>query len=241
MTKPTLLADCSDAECRAILNAVLTAYLNPAFGVLPKREVELMMMEALVSARLLPVEPTIHDLISTLRITRSRARSLIYDRELRRMAGSDLDALLKEALRRPLLQKQGELFALEIENPVLLDHLRKKLSDLGHTTDGSFSPSVVRLSLDAAVALLESYLPPKSRKEMKGALVRAGAPDGSLRGAIRAVLKKLASKVADDTGKALVDDAEEFLKPLLDGARDTVLERVKAILAPPADSASPHD
>ncbi len=235
MTKPSLLASSSDQECRKILESLLGAYLTPAFGVLPKREVELLMLEALVAVKTLPPEPSIHDLISTLRITRSRARSLLYDRDLRRMAGSDLDGLLKEALRRPLLQRQGELFALEIENPVLVDHLRKKLSELGHTTDGSFSPSIVRLSLDAAVALLESYLAPKAQKEMKAALIRAGAPDGSLRGAIRAVIKKLASKVADDTGTALVDDAEGFLRPLLEGARDTVIERVKAILAPAGD------
>jgi hypothetical protein len=230
MTKASLLARSSDQECRQILESLLGAYLTPAFGVLPKREVELLMLEALVAVQALPAEPSLHDLISTLRVTRSRARSLLYDRELRRLAGRDLDAMLKEALRRPLLQKQGELFALELENPVLVDHLRKKLSDLGHSSDGSFSSSIVRLSLDAAVALLESYLAPKQQREMKAALVKAGAPDKSLGGAIRAVLKKLAGKVADDTGAALVDEVEGFLKPLLECAKDAVADRAKAIL-----------
>jgi hypothetical protein len=44
------------------------------------------------------------------------------------------------------------------------------------------------------------------------------------------VLKKLASKVADDTGAAIVDEVEGFLKPLLEGAKDAVTERAKAIL-----------
>src|SRR5512143_2090654 len=166
MTTPSHLANATDPECRAALAALLEAYTTPAFGVLPKREIDLLVLETLVSVKLLPAEPSIHDLIRTLRITRSRARSLIYDRELRRMGGTDLDAVLKEALRRPLLQKQGDLFALEIENPVVADHLRQKLSDLGYATDGSFSPTVVRLGLDAAVVLLESYLAPRARKEM---------------------------------------------------------------------------
>ncbi len=232
MSSPHPFASASDLECRRALAALLDAYVTPAFGVLPKREIDLLVLEALVSVKVLPAEPSIHDLIRSLRITRSRARSLIYDRELRRMGATDLDGLLKEALRRPLLQKQGDLFALEIENPVVTDHLRKRLSDLGYASDGSFSPTIVRLSLDAAVALLESCLSAKAQKEMKAALVKAGAPDQSLRGAIKAVIKKLASKVADDTGAALVDDAEAFLKPLLEGAREVVLERAKAILLP---------
>jgi hypothetical protein len=40
---------------------------------------------------------------------------MLYERELRRLGSDSLNALVKEALQEPLLQRQGEVFCLEIE------------------------------------------------------------------------------------------------------------------------------
>ncbi|WP_219625941.1 hypothetical protein, partial [Vibrio parahaemolyticus] len=62
----------------------LESYMNPAFGALPKNEVELMVLDILEKIGAVDSEPQIYELVSKLKVTRSKSRNLIYERELRR-------------------------------------------------------------------------------------------------------------------------------------------------------------
>ncbi|MCA1772172.1 MAG: hypothetical protein LC677_05955 [Halomonas sp.] len=166
-----------------------------------------------------------YELVSKLKVTRSKARGLIYDRELRRSSEKELDEKVKALLKRPLIQKNGDLYVLEVENPLVSDHLRSKVQKLGYVSDGSFSPNIVKLGLDAIAALIESYLTEQEKSEVKGALVAAGAPDTSFKGVIKATFKKVASKVASDTGEALMERASNFISPIIDAGIESVAER----------------
>lgn len=143
------IADADNATCRATLAHILSEYAKPAFGALPKREIDMLMLDALVRIGYLDSEPSLYQLIQLLKVSRSKARSLVYERDLRRLGKTQLDELLRRSLIRPYILKQGDLFCLEIENPLVLDHLKDKLQRLGFATDRSFSPSLVRLSKNA--------------------------------------------------------------------------------------------
>jgi len=116
------------------LSILLEGGLRPAFGALPKREMDLLVLEALIALGYIDKDPQVYDLVQRLRITRSRARALIYDRELRRQDTDSLDAMAIALLKRPLLQAQGYAIALEIENPYLADHIRNRVRSLGHVS-----------------------------------------------------------------------------------------------------------
>ena len=60
----------------------------------------------------------------------------------------DLEDRIRALLRKPLIDKKGNHFMLEVESPLLLDHLRSKVQQLGHISDRSFSSSLVKLSAD---------------------------------------------------------------------------------------------
>ncbi len=226
-----LLAETPEPQARRVLAQLLKHYLNPAFGVLPKAEVELAMLEALQQLGLIGPDPGLYELVAKLRITRAKARNLIYARELRRSSTADLDAKLKLLLRAPLLLKQGELFGLEVENPLLADHLKARLQALGHASDGSFSPSLVTLKLEAMVALLASCLSPDEQEKIRKALVKAGAPDLSLRGLLGSALKQLGGKLAASAGEAAAEQAADYLGPLLDAAIKPAVDKLMALLA----------
>lgn len=147
------------STCQKVLIEFLERYLDPAFGALPSKEIDLLVIKALEDLAYLSKEPSLYEHVTKLRVTRAKARNLIYDQELRRLDTKALDLRVKEALKAPLLQKQGDLFVIEIENPLVIDHLRSKLQTLGHASDGSFSASIVKISLDAVAALIEDYLP----------------------------------------------------------------------------------
>jgi len=214
----------SEASTKEVLDLILAAYLSPAFGVLTKREIDILIFDALEKIGYIDANPTIYSLIQKLRVTKSKARQLLYERELRRMNDKDLDARVKELLKRPTIQKQGELFALEIENPLLSDHLRARVQTLGYASDGSFSPSLVKLSDEAIVALIDALLDEKQKKEVTRAFEKLGLPDKSFKGVLKGVLKVLAKKAADEAGSKLV---ENVLGPVIDGAFDGIKKAIE--------------
>lgn len=96
------------------LIALLDSFLNPAFGALPKLEVELIILDALESLGAISPAPQAYELISKLKVTRPKANKLIYERELRRSNHEDLEARIKALLRKPLIDKKGNHFMLEV-------------------------------------------------------------------------------------------------------------------------------
>lgn len=220
-----------EAHAKAVLAQLLERYLSPAFAALPKNEVELLVLDALEQVGVISADPQVYELVSKLKVTRPKARRLIYDRELRHSSSADLDAKVKALLKRPLLQKQGELFVLEVENPLVSDHLRDKLQQLGYVCDGSFSPSLIKLGLEAITALIADLLSADEQEQVRLALVAAGAPDGSFKGVLKATLKKLASKVAADSGEALLDKAAGYLAPIVDASIAALGEKAAELFA----------
>lgn len=230
-----IVNDATEEEAKAALSYFLQKYMAPTFGALPKNEVELIILNVLEKLKAIDDEPELYEFVSKLKVTRSKARGLIYARELRRSSEEELNEKVKNLLRKPLIQKNGELYVLEIENPLVSDHLRSKVQKLGYVSDGSFSPSIIKLGLDAITALIESYLSEKEKLDVKAALVRAGAPDTSLTGVLKATFKKIASKVASDTGEALIEKSSEFISPIIDAGIDLITEKTVVLFEPEAD------
>lgn len=226
-----IVATARESDAKSALVYLLEAYMAPSFGALPKSEIELMMLNVLERIGAISPEPELYELVAKLKITRSKARRIIYDRDLRRASPEQLDEKIKQLLKRPLIQKNGDLWVLEIENPLVADHLRARLQKLGHVSDGSFSASIIKLGLDAIVALLESYLNKEEQKAVNRALVAAGAPDTSLSGAIKATLKKLASKFAAETGEAVMDRIADVISPLVDAAIEGLTQKAGELFA----------
>lgn len=205
-------------EIETILSALLQAYLNPAFGALPKREIDLMFIDALENLGAISKDPSTYELVSELRVTRSKARALYYDRELRRLDKDTLQKKVIEVLKNPILEKEGDLFVLEIENPLVSDHLRHLVQKAGYATDVSFSPSLVKLSINAFVALLDQHLEDKEKDNIRKALIKAGMPDNSFKGMVKGMLISLGKKIASDAGEEIAKNISEYIGPLWDAS-----------------------
>ena len=231
MDIPTVTTEAGALVCKAALDSFLLGYLNPTFSVLPKGEIELQVLKLLIELGAISKNPSIYELVSKLRITRAKARKLIYDRELRTRTTEDLDREVRELLKNPLIQKSGELFVLEVENPLIADHLRSKLKRLNHVTDGSFSPSIVSLTLNAIVALIEDEVPESDQKLATASLIAAGAPEKTFRGIVKATLRKLGSKIASDTGDAVAEQVSDYVGPLIDCTVEITKDKFKVLFS----------
>jgi hypothetical protein len=213
-------------EAKEALIKIFRGYLNPAFGALPKRENEIIMFQALQELKIFDKNPDLYSLLSSLRITRGKARTLLYESNLRQ--DFDLELELLEILKKPVLLKENDKVCLEIDNPLLIDHLKHVLKELGHITDGSFSPDLVKLTPDAYKKLLNNKFDKISKKELKKALIECGAEkELTVKSILTSVLKKVGKKVADDAGDKAGEYIGDYLGELFDSGFKIAAEFVK--------------
>ncbi len=217
-------------EIKDIFIELIKAYSTPAYGSMSKRDFDILLFIQLQKLGVFEKNPEIYELVSELRVTRAKARNLLYESKLRQTSKKELDEELKNLLKRPMLIKDGDKIGIEIDNPYLIDHLRAKLKKLNHITDGSFSPELVRLTTDAYISLFDSYLDNTSKKELTKVLVNIGAKaDTSFKGLLKGVLKKLGSKIADEAGGRVAESIGDYLEPLLTGSIEMVKNQFTSI------------
>ena len=236
----TLLAD----KVKTALRPFLVAATSPAFGAVSKRELELALFQALRELGLIENDASLFSLMTELRVTRAKASQLLFDIEVR-SRGSDsasLDGDVRSALMATRFARDGEMFVLEIENPLVQAHLRNKLRELGHVSDASFNSAIVKMPLEAATDIILTLLGPNEQASVKRALVAAGAPDGSVRGVIKSALKALGSKIvgeaAGQLSEGVVAGAEGFLAPVFEGAEQRITQAWTTVLRRPVKGAS---
>lgn len=231
------LENVSEDQLKSEIESFLSDFMAPAFGSLPKREIELRVFELMCSLGVLKSQATIYSLMTDLMVTRTKASQLLFDLEIRRH-GSDqarLDELVKQALIHAKFAKDGDYFVMEIENPLTLAHMRQRVREIGHFSDTSFNSALVRAPLDTVTDLMLNIIPSDQHQEVKNALVDAGAPDSSVKGVIRGALKTLGSKVigeaADQIAEGIVDNSASFLEPIIDAEAGQIKKRWSALFA----------
>ena len=126
---------------------------------------------------------------------------------------------LHDMLSRAIVLKESDKVAIEIDNPLLIDYLRKELKELKHLTDGSFSPELVKMEYDAFSHIYEVTRTDEEKKTVRKRLTELGIKqEYSLRSTITALLqyggKKLAGKFGGEVAKDVVDIICEHWKEI---------------------------
>lgn len=184
--------------------------MQPAFGSITKRDLDIELFMSLQRLAIISEKPDIYDVISTLRVTRSKARNLIYESELRRMRRDDLKEQLKDTLLRPFFLDNGKLLYIEVENPLLHDYIKAQLKKLGHITDGSFSSDIIRMTYEAYSALsifvFEIQNTPNLEILKQYLIDNRIINDTSVKGVISGFLMVVGKKIASDAGEAYASE-----------------------------------
>lgn len=217
-------------QAKALLAHFLTAYCTPAFGTLPKREVDLLVYGMLQDCGALGAAPSLYDLMTDLRISRTRARALLFDLQIRQ---AESHARLQEQVKTVMLNdsyfRDHNWFVLEVENPLVQAHLREICRRAHVVTDASFSASIVRLPVSGLAHVLAAMLSEDQQDAVKRGLYRTGKlQDKSLPGILRSALGDLARKFVGKAAGELTDGAVgvigDFLQPLFDGDEEAVVD-----------------
>ena len=100
-------------------------------GLCLKRDFDILLFMKLQDLKIIEKDPDLYDIVSNLKVTRAKARNLLYEAKMRNSSEEMLDKELRELLSTPIFFKENDKIAIEISNPLLSDHLRWKLKRLG--------------------------------------------------------------------------------------------------------------
>lgn len=144
----------SEEIARAFIE-LLKNYMTPSFGAMSKTLFEQHLLNTLRSLDVISQDPQPWELISSLKITRAKANNLLYGANLIKSDMNDeaLDKELRSLLGRLTYIEDGTMVSLQVDNPLMRDHIKAKLRDSKHVSDGSFSAEIVRMKPKAFVDL----------------------------------------------------------------------------------------
>lgn len=237
MSMDAKLEAIEDGAAKEILVKFLKAYTSPAFGALPKREIDLIVYEMLQEAGALELEPSMYELMRDLKITRTKARNLVYDSKIRKHSGSssDFDDAIKNLFLEAKFSKDANYFVLEVEDPLLHAEIKERVRTLGYVSDTSFNSAIIRMPLKAVAKVVEDLLDKKDHKKIEKALRKAGASgkgvSGLLVSAFKTVGKKVVGDAADDLAEGISDKIGEYLAPVFSVADEGIATTWEALLS----------
>lgn len=211
-----------DVNAHAILQEFLDWYLNPSFGSMTKHDIDLNVFSMLLKVGVFSSNKEVYEIMRILKVTRTKARNLIYESSLRMMQDNQLEEHLKKLINKPLLERDGDKISIEIDNPLLVDYVKKRLKDLDHLTDGAFSPELIRMSYSAFVDLYVKLFPEKE-KHLRKELIRLHVKDGvKLSQFLPHVLKFAARTIGGKVLENFTDVAMDYASKWLDAVKENV-------------------
>ncbi|GEM_PF-186739 len=223
-----------DNKIKELLRKHIENITRPAFGVLPQRELDLLHFQLLRESNVIKSDASLYSLMSSLKITRAKARNLLFDLEIRQsQEENDLDQLARTALANPRgFVMDGAYLAFGIENPVVQAHIKDKVSMLGHLTDASFDSAIIKIKPAAMGPLVKSLMDEDDQKLFKEAMIEAGFDkDENITVAIKEGLKHLATKAVGKTattiGAGYIDQLADFLTPHARNAKDRLVKALR--------------
>jgi len=196
-----MLENITNEKMVELLKDFLNDYISPSFGSLSKKEIDLRVFELFIKAGVIAEDASVFSLISKLKISRAKARSLIYDYNLRKYDENKLKRDLKKLLKDGAIEKSTSI-KIEVDNPYLIDFIRDILKEHRLIADGSFKPEILILTTKAYCVLLESCLDDTEKKIVLRYLYGDNIAKELLTGFVSKLLEKY-------TGK---DSADKILK-----------------------------
>jgi hypothetical protein len=203
---------------KKVLKELFDIYLNPSFGTLKQKEIDLFIFSKLIEIGYLKKD--VFDIVSKLKITRQRARNLLYEYNLR--LSYNLEEEYKEFLKNPILEKDKDVIIFNVENPLLIDFIKSKLKEKRLLSDGSFSPEIIKLKQYAYIELLKDFL---DLEELKIQLKNNRIND-NFESLMKAFLKKVSIKVFNNSNDFIID---EYISPFINNKISKVVEFFKKL------------
>lgn len=214
------------------VNLLLEPHSRPVFGAVKLVEHEVAALRALTLLGEIPSDADDYELVRRLRITKAKARALLYQEVLRKPGDlDDTDQVLKDLLIRPTIALEGNMMLIDVPHPLTMDLLRGKARELGFLSDGSFSGSVARIPVRALGKLVEGIIPSSEHKaaikHLRSLGIQGNDSQSLIVGLIGFFGKALAGAAGDHLGRELAQGLQALMSSAWDALSKTVGEMPK--------------
>jgi hypothetical protein len=216
------------------LSTLLSNLCNPVLGASKSIEYEIAVVTCLQSLGLLNEKLDEYDLVFNLKITKTKARNLIYQKSLRESSEDifDFDQSLVDLLCNTRIIREGKWYVIEVPNPFTMDLLKSKIRKLGFISDGSFSASIAKIQLECLSSLIESLIPEENKNEiilkLKGNHLKGELLKGLISGALAGIGKKIAGETGQIIGEEMGESLSEFISDFFVKKKNQVFAWVNA-------------
>lgn len=198
----TMMAD--DGVAAAVGRGLVESYMATAFGALPKSEIDLLVFTLLVQSKVLDPNGAVFAVARTLNVTPAKARSLIFQYQLRHVSEADTDKEVLLALTNARYWKEASNIAFGVESPLVRAALAARMREHGVFADVSLSGEILKVTPTQFGEILASLLPSDVLKEVSKKLKKEGVAESAIRKAIKAHGAKIAEGFITDTGKSML-------------------------------------
>jgi hypothetical protein len=210
------ISQANEEQLREALRLMLQPHASPVFGAARTIEHEVAALKALKLLGNIKANADEFDLVENLRVTKSKARSLLYQAALRtEESDAAVNTALSNALKTTQVVRDGSLYLMEVPDPLTMDRLRKRVRSYGFLSDGTFSGSIAKIPEGALLKLVEELIPEEQKAKISKQLKEAGLPDKTIAGVLKAMLATAGKKVAGEMGgvaaKALGEEIGDVL------------------------------
>jgi hypothetical protein len=222
----------SDIDSARFTEIFLDAYLAGGLGSLPKREIDLLVLRALIEAGTTESPHTALAKADAFllgreyRVRESRIRTMLDELRYRHPPS---EAELKAQLRELLMATpppDGGAVKIQIEDGLLRDYARKLVRNTFDIADTSFDRTVVALQPRTFLGLVLEVVGEEARREFEKEL-DAKKPPGvkaPSKGQVGWLLRKIPEGAAGEIGKKLLDAGQEWLRSNGPGLAQRVVE-----------------
>lgn len=184
-------------------------YFGQAMGSLPKSEIDLLVFNLLIDLKVISANGSIFGIARALNITPAKARSLLFQYQLRHVDASLGDQMVATTLASANFSVDDKRLSFGIESPLVRAIIDSKLKERGVFADLSLSGEILRVPL----AQFDQFIELLMGKDKADALEKALKKDGHLKdGTLNAFLKKYGAAAA--SGAAGAAGKEGFAKIL---------------------------
>ncbi len=200
-----------DARAAKFARSFLRSYLVPALGVLPKTEIDLRVFSLLVGAGAIDPNGSIFTLARSLNITPSKARSLIFQYQLRHVSEADTDKEVLKTIAGARYWKDGSNLAFGVESPLVRAAIAAKMRERGVFSDVSLSGDILKVSPEQFGEVLAVLLPAEVAKSLAKKLSKEGVSESTVRRAIKKYGSSVAEEFIKDEGKTALQDLLKYV------------------------------
>ncbi|MFN9833756.1 MAG: hypothetical protein ACK534_10730 [Phenylobacterium sp.] len=190
----------NQAKGAAFAKAFAEGYFAVAFGTTPKSEIDQLVFDSLVKVGLINPDGAIYDIARMLKVTPAKARSILFQYQLRHDDAADLDQRVLKTLSQAKFSLDDKRLNFGIESPLIRSVIEARLKAAGVFSDISMSGEILKVPVNQLGVFIKAFVSDERAEKLRNRLDGV-KDDKGLIAALNTFGEGVAADLAKDAAK----------------------------------------